>query len=77
MSSRLNVAASYIRVLAVLILEGDMNALAADDKVERKLLDLSMRRRRNMRDPRQQFTTVALASSSMNSELAAQSPSAS
>jgi len=54
-----------------------MNALAADDKVERKLLDLSMRRRRNMRDPRQQFTTVALASSSMNSELAAQSPSAS
>lgn len=33
---------TYIRVLAVLGLEGDINALAADDKVGRKLQDLAL-----------------------------------
>lgn len=33
---------SYIRVLAVLGLEGDLNKLAADDKVGRKLQDLAL-----------------------------------
>lgn len=33
---------TYLRVLAVLGLEGDINALAADDKVGRKLQDLAM-----------------------------------
>lgn len=33
---------SYIRVLAVLGLEGDINQLAADDKVGRKLQDLAL-----------------------------------
>ncbi|MGH8136796.1 MAG: helix-turn-helix domain-containing protein [Steroidobacteraceae bacterium] len=33
---------SYVRVLAVLGLKGDLHALAADDKVGRKLQDLSL-----------------------------------
>jgi transcriptional regulator with XRE-family HTH domain len=33
---------SYVRVLAVLGLEGDLHALAADDKVGRKLQDLAL-----------------------------------
>jgi transcriptional regulator with XRE-family HTH domain len=33
---------SYLRVLAVLGLEGDIHALAADDKVGRKLQDLAL-----------------------------------
>jgi len=33
---------TYLRVLAVLGLEGDLNALAADDKVGRKLQDLAL-----------------------------------
>jgi len=33
---------TYLRVLAVLSLEGDINALAADDKVGRKLQDLAL-----------------------------------
>ncbi|MDD5030091.1 MAG: helix-turn-helix transcriptional regulator [Rhodoferax sp.] len=33
---------SYFRVLAVLGLEGDLNTLAADDKVGRKLQDLAL-----------------------------------
>lgn len=33
---------TYLRVLAVLGLEGDVNALAADDKVGRKLQDLAL-----------------------------------
>ena len=33
---------TYIRVLAVLGLEGDVNALAADDRVGRKLQDLAL-----------------------------------
>jgi transcriptional regulator with XRE-family HTH domain len=32
----------YLRVLAVLGLEGDINALAADDKLGRKLQDLAL-----------------------------------
>lgn len=35
---------SYLRVLAVLGLEGDIAALAADDKVGRKLQDLALER---------------------------------
>jgi transcriptional regulator with XRE-family HTH domain len=41
---------SYLRVLVVLGLEGDINALAADDKLGRKLQDLALApspRRRN------------------------------
>jgi transcriptional regulator with XRE-family HTH domain len=33
---------TYVRVLAVLGLEGDIDALAADDKVGRKLQDLAL-----------------------------------
>jgi transcriptional regulator with XRE-family HTH domain len=33
---------SYLRVLAALGLEGDLNSLAADDKVGRKLQDLAL-----------------------------------
>jgi transcriptional regulator with XRE-family HTH domain len=33
---------TYLRVLAVLGLEGDVNSLAADDKVGRKLQDLAL-----------------------------------
>ena len=33
---------TYLRVLAVLGLEGDLHALAADDKVGRKLQDLAL-----------------------------------
>lgn len=33
---------SYVRVLAVLGLEGDLNQLAADDRIGRKLQDLSL-----------------------------------
>ena len=33
---------TYLRVMAVLGLEGDINALAADDKVGRKLQDLAL-----------------------------------
>lgn len=33
---------SYLRVLAVLGLEGDLNSVAADDKVGRKLQDLAL-----------------------------------
>lgn len=34
---------TYLRVLAVLGLDGDINALAADDKVGRKLQDLALK----------------------------------
>jgi transcriptional regulator with XRE-family HTH domain len=33
---------TYLRVLAVLGLEGDINALAADDRIGRKLQDLAL-----------------------------------
>lgn len=33
---------SYVRVLAVLALENDLNGLAADDRVGRKLQDLEL-----------------------------------
>jgi transcriptional regulator with XRE-family HTH domain len=36
----------YVRVLAVLGLEADINAVAADDKVGRKLQDLALARTR-------------------------------
>jgi transcriptional regulator with XRE-family HTH domain len=37
---------TYLRVLAALSLEKDLDALAADDKVGRKLQDLALTRRR-------------------------------
>lgn len=48
---------TYMRVMAVLALEADINALAADDKVGRKLQDLALEapasapRRRRARAP--------------------------
>lgn len=39
---------TYLRVLAVLGLEGDINALAADDKVGRKLQDLALKPPRSL-----------------------------
>ncbi len=51
---------TYLRVMAVLGLEADINALAADDKVGRKLQDLALegdpsasRRRRSAGSPTQ------------------------
>jgi len=41
---------SYVRVLAVLGLEGDLNQLAADDRLGRKLQDLALEPKR--RTPR-------------------------
>ena len=46
---------TYLRVLAVLGLEGDINALAADDKVGRKLQDLALAPSRS--SPRRRITT--------------------
>ena len=40
---------TYLRVLAALGLEGDINALAADDRVGRKLQDLAMERAPSLR----------------------------
>jgi len=60
---------TYLRVLAVLGLEGDINALAADDKVGRKLQDLALAPPRS--SPRQRS-----ASASANAN-AALSPAAS
>lgn len=40
---------TYLRVLVVLGMEGDINALAADDKVGRKLQDLAMNSPRSSR----------------------------
>jgi len=37
---------SYVRVLAVLGLEGDLNQLAADDRLGRKLQDLALEPKR-------------------------------
>lgn len=54
---------TYFRVLAVLGLEGDINALAADDKVGRKLQDLAMEPSPSV--PRRRST-----SSKANAELA-------
>jgi len=45
---------SYVRVLAVLGLEGDLSQLAADDRLGRKLQDLALEPRR--RTPRQTKT---------------------
>jgi len=45
---------SYVRVLAVLGLEGDLNQLAADDRLGRKLQDLALEPKRRM--PRQTKT---------------------
>jgi transcriptional regulator with XRE-family HTH domain len=39
---------TYLRVLAVLGLEADINALAADDKVGRKLQDLALEGRSSL-----------------------------
>jgi transcriptional regulator with XRE-family HTH domain len=42
---------TYLRVMAVLGLETDLNALAADDKVGRKLQDLALEFPRRQRSP--------------------------
>ncbi len=44
---------TYLRVLAVLGLEGDFNGLAADDRVGRKLQDLALEPPVSVRRPRQ------------------------
>ena len=64
---------TYLRVLAVLGLEGDINALAADDKVGRKLQDLALAPPRS--SPRQRSASAS-ASASANAN-AALSPAAS
>lgn len=43
---------TYLRILAVLGLESDINALAADDKVGRKLQDLALDPERRPRSSR-------------------------
>jgi transcriptional regulator with XRE-family HTH domain len=54
---------TYLRVLAVLGLESDVNGLAADDKVGRKLQDLALdpgpTQRRKPRPARQEGARVA------------------
>ncbi|KXU34979.1 XRE family transcriptional regulator [Ventosimonas gracilis] len=47
---------SYMRVLAVLGLEGDLNQLAADDRLGRKLQDLALEPKR--RAPRRALTVA-------------------
>lgn len=49
---------SYIRVLAVLGLENDLQALAADDKVGRKLQDLALSPARRTRTASKQETSA-------------------
>lgn len=66
---------TYLRVLAVLGLEGDINALAADDKVGRKLQDLALEPSRS--SPRRRSTTskaVAEVSPATLIELGVPSP---
>ena len=53
---------SYLRVLAVLGLENDLNSLAADDKVGRKLQDLALEPRAAARARRQRVTLSEPAS---------------
>jgi transcriptional regulator with XRE-family HTH domain len=48
---------TYLRVLAVLGLESDFNALAADDKVGRKLQDLGLAPEAGVRPRRQRSKT--------------------
>ena len=43
---------AYVRVLAVLGLEGDLNLLAADDRIGRKLQDLALEPLHGARHPR-------------------------
>ncbi len=43
---------TYLRVLAVLGLESDLNAMGADDKVGRRLQDLALRPAATQRQPR-------------------------
>lgn len=55
---------TYLRVMAVLGLEGDINALAADDKVGRKLQDLALEGPATPTRRRRTTTTVALSRTS-------------
>lgn len=57
---------SYVRVLAVLGLEGDLNQLGADDKVGRKLQDLALEPAPNRRTATRAKT--AKSSSAANDE---------
>ncbi|WP_415833716.1 helix-turn-helix domain-containing protein [Kerstersia similis] len=57
---------SYVRVLAVLGLEGDLNQLGADDKVGRKLQDLALEPTSKRRPTTP--TKVAKPSSASNNE---------
>ncbi len=50
---------TYLRVLAVLGLEGDINLMAADDKVGRKLQDLALEPSRS--SPRRRSSTTMAA----------------
>jgi len=54
---------SYVRVLAVLGLENDLQTLAADDKVGRKLQDLALAPVRRSRAARKQFAAPTPSSS--------------
>jgi hypothetical protein len=65
---------TYLRVLAVLGLEADVNALAADDKVGRKLQDLALqptpstpRRRRTASQPKADDSPAATGESGESS----------
>ena len=63
---------TYLRVLAALGLDGDFNALAADDKVGRKLQDLGLAPARKRRS--KVGTTAATGSAAGTSDAASPSP---
>ncbi|MCX7240376.1 MAG: helix-turn-helix transcriptional regulator [Burkholderiales bacterium] len=65
---------TYLRVLAVLGMEGDITALAADDKVGRKLQDLALEpspssRRRRSTSSSAAIEPMPVASSELSGEL--------
>lgn len=59
---------SYVRVLAVLGLENDLQTLAADDKVGRKLQDLALPPPRRPRRSASKPTTIPTPSSPPDTE---------
>lgn len=62
---------SYVRVLAVLGLEGDLNQLGADDRVGRKLQDLALEPAPNRRTAIRAKTAGALHARSARSPMTA------